>query len=94
MEGVLIVKELFSRSGHLHSFGEGYHKWIFLIFGVSALHTACMFSGCACDVCDTGVHAHRLLRHEQEHTHTHTHTDIKLAYSSLCSLFLPPHLLS
>ena len=74
MEGVLIVKELFSRSGHLHSFGEGYHKWIFLIFGVSALHTACMFSGCVCDVCDTAVHAHRLLRHEQEHTHTHTHT--------------------
>lgn len=36
MEEVLILKELLSRSGHLHSFGEGYHRQIFLVF-VSAL---------------------------------------------------------
>ena len=79
-----------SRLGHLHSFGEGYHIWIFLIFSVPTLHSACTFSGCACDVCDTGVHAQGLLRRERKHTHA----DIKLAYSSLSSLFLPPHLLS
>ena len=36
MEEVLILKELLSRSGHLHSVGEGYHRQIFLVF-VSAL---------------------------------------------------------
>ena len=73
MEEVLILKEVFSRSGHLHSFGEGYHRQIFLVFVSPLCIQAAHFLG-ACDVCDTGVHAHGLLRCERKHTHTHTHT--------------------
>ena len=93
MEEVLILKEVFSRSGHLHSFGEGYHRQIFLVFVSPLCIQAAHFLGVHV-MYVTQVCMHTGFSGVNGNTHTHTHTHIKLAYSSLCSLFLPPHLLS